>query len=157
MLTQDYLNTLFEYRDGALYRRISRGPQHAGTRAGTKTKKGYIRVRVDSVFYMEHRLVFFMFHGRWPEMTDHINGVRDDNRIENLRECTPAQNAHNAKGKGQRDLPKGIHFHKKRRKYVAYVDYKGTRKSVGEFNDLETATAALMAARIELHGEFTKH
>ena len=157
MLTQEYLNTLFEYRDGALYRRISRGPQHAGTRAGTKTKKGYIRVRVDGTFYMEHRLVFFMFHNRWPEMTDHINGVRDDNRIENLRECTAAQNSHNAKGKGQRDLPKGIHYHKKRQRYVAYIDTNGTRKNVGEFKDLGKATAALEAAREELHGEFAKH
>jgi hypothetical protein len=157
MLTQEYLNTLFEYRDGGLYRRISRGPKHAGARAGTKTKKGYVRVRVDGAFYMEHRLVFFMFHGRWPEMTDHINGIRDDNRVENLRECNPAQNAFNAKGKGQRDLPKGIHFHKKRQRYCAYIDTYGSRKNLGEYKELHGAIDAITNARHELHGEFAKN
>lgn len=157
MITQEYLNTLFEYRDGGLYRRISRGPQHAGIRAGTKTKKGYIRVRVDGAFYMEHRLVFFMFHGRWPEMTDHINGIRDDNRIENLRECTPQQNAFNAKGKGQRDLPKGIHFHKKRRRYCVYITVSGKRYYAGEHKELSNAIAALNKIRTKLHGNFHRH
>ena len=157
MLTREYLTSLFEYRDGALYRRLSRGPQHAGARAGTKTKKGYIRVRIDGVFYMEHRLVFFLFHGRWPEMTDHVNGIRDDNRIENLRECTAAENAYNAKGKGERGLPKGVHYHKKRKRYVAYVSRNGKRVNVGEYKDAATAISAVAAKREELHGHFTKH
>jgi len=157
MLTQEYLNLLFEYRGGALYRRLSRGPQHAGVRAGTKTKKGYIRVRVDGQFYMEHRLVFFMHYGRWPEVTDHINGVRDDNRIENLRECSPMQNAQNAKGKGERELPKGIHFHKTRQRYCAYVDLQGKRYYVGEHRTLDEAVAAVRSKREQLHGNFAKH
>ena len=157
MLTQEYLNLLFEYRDGGLYRRVSRGPQNAGVRAGTTTKKGYIRVRVDGQFYMEHRLVFFMHHGRWPQVTDHINGVRHDNRIENLRECTPTQNAQNAKGKGDRPVPKGIHFHKKRQRYCTYVDLQGKRHYVGEYRTLDEAVAAVQAARKKLHGDFAKH
>lgn len=157
MLTVEYLNLLFEYRDGGLYRRISRGPQHAGVRAGTKTAKGYIRVRVDGVFYMEHRLVFFMHHNRWPVMTDHINGIRDDNRIENLRECTPMENSHNAKGKGVRSLPKGISFHRKRKRYCAYIDTAGKRFNVGEFKELSEAVAALKVVREKLHGKFAKH
>ena len=157
MLTAEYLNTLFEYRGGALYRRLSRGPQHAGGRAGTTTKKGYIRIRVDGKFYMEHRLVFFMHHGRWPDVTDHINGDRSDNRIGNLRECTHMQNAYNAKGKGERDLPKGVHYHKSRKKYVAYVSHNGKRTNVGEYEDAATAIAAVATKRAELHGQFTKH
>jgi len=157
MLTQEYLNLLFEYKDGGLYRRISRGPQHAGVRAGTKTKKGYIRIRIDGVFYMEHRLVFFMHHGRWPEVTDHINGVRDDNHIENLRECTHMQNAQNAKGKGDRALPKGVHYHKKRHRYCAYVDLAGRRHYVGEYHTLEDAAKAVRTKRKQLHGDFAKH
>jgi hypothetical protein len=106
---------------------------------------------------MEHRLVFFMHHGRWPSVTDHVNGVRDDNRIDNLRECSHIQNAYNARGKGTRDLPKGVHYHKKRGKYVAYVSVNGKRINVGEFNTADAAVAAVEHKRTEFHGEFVKH
>jgi hypothetical protein len=106
---------------------------------------------------MEHRLVFFLHHGRWPEVTDHINGIRDDNRIENLRECDATQNAYNAKGKGVRTLPKGVHYHKVRGKFVAYVSVAGKRANVGEYDTADVAIAAVERKRSELHGEFAKH
>lgn len=43
--------------------------------------------------YRAHRLAWLLTHGRWPEhLIDHINGVRDDNRLVNLREATQQQN-----------------------------------------------------------------
>jgi hypothetical protein len=74
-----------------------------------------------------------------------------------LRECDIAQNAYNAKGKGVRALPKGVHYHKKREKYVAYVSVSGKRINVGEYNTADDAIAAVERKRSELHGEFARH
>ncbi|MBK8106016.1 MAG: HNH endonuclease [Betaproteobacteria bacterium] len=57
---------------------------------------GYRQVRVNGKQYREHHLVWLLHNGRMPSgELDHINCVRDDNRIENLRECTREQNTQN--------------------------------------------------------------
>ena len=40
----------------------------------------------------KHRLVFFLVYGRFPKEIDHINGIKTDNRIENLREVSGSEN-----------------------------------------------------------------
>jgi hypothetical protein len=43
--------------------------------------------------YAIHRVAWLLVHGTWPaDQIDHINGVRDDNRLCNLREATAQQN-----------------------------------------------------------------
>jgi hypothetical protein len=36
-----------------------------------------------------------MIYGNWPSIIDHINSVRHDNRLENLREVTASENCKN--------------------------------------------------------------
>ena len=49
------------------------------------------------VMYKAHVIVFFLHHGRWPVgIVDHKNGIRDDNRPENLRETDASGNSCNA-------------------------------------------------------------
>jgi hypothetical protein len=56
--------------------------------------------------YSAHRLAWFYVHGKWPQSgIDHRNGDIGDNRIENLREATQAQNCANKRGLGKLKAP----------------------------------------------------
>lgn len=81
------------YKDGGLYfRNIRTGELY---RRGTlKKESGYRRIYVGPKVYYEHRIIWEMHNGPIPDgmQVDHINGVRDDNRIENLQLLTLVEN-----------------------------------------------------------------
>jgi HNH endonuclease len=98
----DRLRELFSYDPvTGLFTRLIRCGQSrfsAGSIAGAKhPRNGYIRVYVDGRYYLAHRLAWFMVYGTWPDTLDHINRVRSDNPIANLRLATPTLNALNRK------------------------------------------------------------
>lgn len=58
-------------------------------------KDGYIRVYIDKAYYLAHRIVLQSWkpNDNYNDMTvDHINGIRDDNRLENLQWATSEEN-----------------------------------------------------------------
>lgn len=68
----------------------------AGRPAGTIVGSGYMHVTIKSHPVSIHRLIWAYVHGYWPTNDiDHINGVRTDNRIVNLREVSRAVNLRN--------------------------------------------------------------
>lgn len=95
MLTQKLVKELFDYKDGVLvYRVVQRDHSRVGKRAGY-IEDGYLRVLINEKFHRVHRVVWLFVNGTFPDQVDHINGVRTDNRIENLREVTVAENNKN--------------------------------------------------------------
>ena len=91
------LHEYLEYKDGALYWKLSVNKRHArkGDRAGVTRPDLYRTVTLQGKKFLEHRLIFFLLKGYWPKFVDHINQDKTDNRIENLREVTPQQNSLN--------------------------------------------------------------
>lgn len=70
-------------------------------------RNGYLRVSIKQKSYSVHKLIYEAFYGEIPRgmVLDHINGIRDDNRLENLRCVSQSENMHNA----QRNGHKGQH------------------------------------------------
>ena len=71
--------------------------RYAGKVAGTLSSDGYFAISIFKQRFLSHRLAWAMHHDEWPENDiDHINGVRSDNRIDNLRSVTRSENRKNA-------------------------------------------------------------
>lgn len=104
-----------------------------GTIAGCKQKNGYIVVRVDKILYYAHRIIWEMHFGKIPEgmEVDHINHIRHDNRIENLRLVTHRDNCRNqSKRKTNTSGFSGVWFSKEKQKFVGEV----LNKKLGYFS-----------------------
>ena len=92
----ELLHELFSVSEGRLVRKLSAGGQLPGSIAGTIRLDGYRGVGIRRKYFFAHRLIWMMENGSFPANDlDHINGLKDDNRIENLRECTHLQNMQN--------------------------------------------------------------
>jgi len=100
-----------------------------------------------------------MTHGRWPRKgLDHINGRRDDNRAENLREATQSENMANVpRAKNNKSGAKGVSWHAMGRKWQVHIRKSRKTYCLGLFNTLEEAAAAYQEAAQRLHGVFAKH
>lgn len=124
--------------------------------------QGYRCGRIFDHRYQAHRVVFALYHGRWPRMEiDHINGCGVDNRPQNLREATSAQNKRNTLGK--RNLSRktsafcGVSWNKRASKWAAKCrDEQGANKYLGYFTDEISAARAYDVAAREWHGEFAR-
>jgi hypothetical protein len=153
----DYLHSILECRDGALFHKVNRGKARAGNIAGNKCNL-YRIVRIDKVGYYAHRLVFFMHNGWCPKYIDHINGDKTDNRIENLRTATSEQNGQNAPvNKRNTSGIKGVTLDKRVNHWAARIRYNGKRKGLGYFQTKELAAEFLELARDMVHGDYANH
>lgn len=100
---------------------------------------------------MAHRVAWLLHFGFWPDQElDHINGIKDDNRISNLREVTHAENMQN-RTKAMRSSSTGVLGVKPfRNGYIARIQRFGKRQHLGVFKTIEEASSAYRAAAITL-------
>jgi hypothetical protein len=138
---------------GRLFWRENRQrPDLIGKEAGFIDNCGYVRVAIRGRKYLRSHLVFRMVMGRWPaQKIDHINRIRTDDRPDNLREATHAENMWNRTPK-RRDLPMGVT--RRERRYSAEIMRNGQLYRLGRFDTVAEAQDAYQNARKELFGEY---
>ena len=157
---------LFTYdrETGVLYWRIRNGNHTrrnyvAGSIKGNNN--GYRRVRIKGKNYMEHRIIMMLCFGHIPENAeiDHINHVRNDNRLFNLRFVTGSENSKNQSVSSKNTSGvTGVYFSKAHRKYIAQIKVNRKAMHLGMFDTLEEAAAARAEANLKFkfnnnHGE----
>lgn len=108
---------------------------------------GYKHGTIYRTHYKAHRVAWALFYGEWPKHTiDHINGIRTDNRISNLRDVPHAVNTRNRHDK---NADRGVSFHKSSGGWQAFIGDRG-HKHLGVFGTKGEAMASRKAAEIEL-------
>lgn len=123
-----------------------------GDVAGTKCN-GYIRIFIDSKGYAAHRLAWFYVYGEWPShQIDHINRLKDDNKISNLRDISIRENAENRLHQiNSKSKQKGVSWIERDKKWAAKIMANGKEFYLGAFKDMEHAIVAYETAAKIVH------
>jgi len=130
-----------------------------GDLAGTINNTGYraIRVTVEGKqkHLYTHRLAWFITHGELPNIIDHINHNRDDNRIENLRSVNNSENLRNSKMRvNNKSGYRGVYFLKSINKWESQITLNGKKTHLGHFSCPKEASRTYEQRAKELFGEF---
>lgn len=113
---------------------------------------GYCVSCIGGARLLGHRAAWAMHYGVWPSLAlDHINGVRRDNRICNLREATTEENGRNRRPTQEsRSGALGVTYDKSRGLWIARIGDKGRSRYIGKFKNIDAAIAARKSAEAEL-------
>lgn len=104
-------------------------------------------------FHRLHRVIWLMHCGTWPSMDlDHINGIRSDNRIGNLREVTMAQNCWNKASRPDA----AVYWHATNKRWTVSMGLNGKLRHFGSFKDKADAEAVARQAIKEHRGEYAR-
>ena len=138
---------------------MSWNKRHSGNPAfAVPTPQGYLGGFIGGNGYLAHRVAWLLSYGEWPNVVDHINANKTDNRLENLRSVDKCGNARNARMPSHNTSGAiGVSFDKKSAKWEAHVTVMKKKISLGYFAVFEDAVAARKAANTkygfsETHG-----
>lgn len=160
-LSLDYLRSVLDYnpdtgvftwKQGRRRGKIA-GCIHRDSKRNSQSYKRW-QIVIGATHYKAHRLAWFHVYGYWPKLLDHINGDGCDNRISNLREATPGDNAANSRHKRGATGFRGVSYFKNG--YMAQISVGNKSVYLGRFPTAEAAYAAWCEAAVTLRGEFAK-
>ncbi len=125
--------------------------RHNGTRAfASPSSHGYSRNPIMGMTHSAHRCAWAIHYGKWPEIIDHINGDRFDNRIENLREVTTTENNRNARKRLDNSSGQtGVSFVPSRGNWIAHISVDGKQMTIGRFRTKKLAVEARKIKEME--------
>jgi hypothetical protein len=149
--TQNELKTLLDYnQDTGLFtwKLYRGGTAKVGDTAGKVEANGYHRIKVNGKLYLAHRLAWFYEYGIWPDKDlDHINRIKTDNRLVNLRVATRSENIQNTGlRKNNSSSVIGVSWNNQKSMWRAYItkDYKQIH--LGLFKSKDEAVVARQKA-----------
>lgn len=162
MITQEHLKKMFDYREDGNFVRKKTG---LVVTCSPTPKHRYLRLSVSGKPQALHRMIFLYHHGYLPKVTDHIDGDRLNNRIENLRACTQSENCLNSKHRATSTSPyKNVYLQKYanhqphwKQNWVVNITVNRKRQYVGSFEDVELADLVATEARDLYHGAYARH
>ena len=151
----------WRHRGGEWFDCPGKAARWNGRRAGQEAfvavhRQGYKQGQLFGHSVRAHRVVWAVVHGYWPSVIDHIDGNVDNNRIENLRQVTHAENCRNARvRKDNTSGTPGVRWHKANRKWVAMIG----NRYLGIFDDFADAQRARASALQEAgyHANHGRH
>lgn len=123
-----------------------------------RLRDGYNMVVVDRRRYMAHRVAWLFTTGAWPRgVIDHINGVKNDNRFENLRDTTQKVNGQNRReaNKNNHAGLLGVYPNRRTGRWRAQIRIAGKARDLGTFATPQLAQAAYLKAKREHHAGCT--
>lgn len=159
IITQTRLKTLVSYdkTTGVFTRLVSNsGYTKVGDEVGSKQISGYLAAQLDGKKYLVHRLAWLYVYGDFPEEhIDHINGIRIDNRICNLRTVNHIVNGQNRNKSNSGSVSGllGVCWSKDRNMWLAQIKLPNSKsnKMLGRFKTKEEAHQAYLIAKRKYH------
>lgn len=148
MITYSELRNTFDYRDGKLFWKVRRSKINVGDIAGCLNRDGYWQIKVNYELYKRSRLIWLYHHGYMSENNiDHINRIRDDDRIENLREVNSQCNLRNT-GNFKHNISgvKGVSWSNEKSRWHSQIMVNRKSNHLGYFDDFNDAVLIRFAA-----------
>jgi hypothetical protein len=152
-LTSEQVQDLLDYdfTTGVFTWRVDFGNRKSGAVAGSKDAHGYIVITINGRAYKAHRLAWLYCHGGWPEHSiDHINGVKDDNRIANLRDVEHPLNLLNVRRAYRTNKSGFLGVSRNGSGWRAEIRVAKKKRNLGTYDTPEQAHAAYLAAKNEI-------
>jgi hypothetical protein len=148
------LREILEYQPetGLFFWKKKRNGISVGQLAGGKDRDGYIRIRIDNVKYAAHRLAWMYIHNDFPKnFIDHINGIKIDNRICNIRDVTRSENMQNLFKPQGRNIYIGVYKNQNANTWYSKIEINGKQIRLGTFKTPEEANIAYKKAKLIYH------
>lgn len=125
--------------------------RYAGKPAlNSKNKRGYLYGSLLGKTVRTHRVIWKWIYGTEPNVIDHDNGIRWDNRKVNLNNGTVASNQKNTKLRvDNKSGHHGIRYRNDINKWHAYINCNGKQINLGTFDELHEAIHAREQADAE--------
>ena len=132
---------------GDLYWRVRKIGRQIKKPVGAINSIGYRTLCINYKRYYTHRIIWLMLYGVWPEQIDHINHVRHDNRIENLREVTRGVQQKNVSmHRTNKSGVTGVSWDAKNQNWRADIGVNYRQINLGRYTDFFDAVCARKAA-----------
>lgn len=152
----EQISSILQYKaeDGTLLWKKSLSSRvKPGTVAGCINRNGYVQLHIFGKYFAAHRVIWAINYGEWPKhQIDHIDGVKHNNRIENLRDIPAFANTQNQRKAKSSNISCGLlGVTKNKDKWQAQIKAQGIRKHIGTFATAHEAHRAYVEAKRQLH------